>query len=431
MPDPQQHPDRPGPLAEARTAPRHPAAQFRLFGQTPRTYRQAYARLEAEFAALSAQLDETNQQLRRSLEEKDRISGYLTDVLDSLSSGVVAVDPTGTVTLFNRAAERIVGCTRQQALGRPYAAVIGDGEAGTSALLRTLQTGVCQRTGEKSVTRADGRQVPLGYSTSLVRDAGGRVLGAVEVFDDLTEVKELEAQLRRAHTLSALGEMAATVAHEIRNPLGGIATFASLLERQLAPDAPQRRLVERISEGVGRLNRIVTSLLDCTRPLRLQPRPVNLIGLVEEAVRFFEAGLTGQTADTGARICVVRRYSGHWLPCRLDVEQFQQVLTNLLRNAAQAMPAGGSIEVSVVPGANGGGPAVAVCDSGPGLAEAVLEKLFSPFFTTKADGTGLGLVTCRRIVEAHGGRIWAENAPGAGARFVVALPASCREAAEP
>jgi len=239
----------------------------------------------------------------------------------------------------------------------------------------------------------------------------------VEVFNDLTEVKRLEAELQRVHTLAALGEMAATMAHEIRNPLGGIAGFAALLERDLDVQDPRRRLVHKITEGVGRLNRIVSSLLTYTRPLRLNIHPVDFVSLVEEATAFLEIDL-GRTRDD---IAINRHYPDTSPICSIDPEQFQQVILNLLQNATQAMPDGGEVDIEIRAAAEPGAGQTTLCirDQGIGMTEEVQDKLFTPFFTTKEDGTGLGLVTSKKIVEAHGGHIRVESQPGSGTSFFI------------
>ncbi|MEW6753296.1 MAG: ATP-binding protein [Candidatus Latescibacterota bacterium] len=390
-----------------------------LFRETTRTYRELYEQLQAKFEMLNVQLEETNVELRRILEEKDRVSNYLNNILESLSGGVLVVDPAGEITLFNQAAEQITGRSQEQVLGRPYAEVVGLDAGRQNSVLHTLETGVALSNREKELRRSDGRRMPLGFSTSLVRDEAGRVLGAVEVFNDMTEVKRLEAEVQRAHTLAALGEMAATVAHEIRNPLGGIATFANLLGRQMGADDPGRRLVNKITEGVGRLNRIVTSLLTYTRPLRLSAHDVDFVEMVEEATAFYAIELERTRRD----IRIERLYPDDRLVCCIDPEQFQQVILNLLQNATQAMPSGGTLTVQVS-AEESLEPRAVLCvrDTGIGMTPDVQQKLFTPFFTTKEDGTGLGLVTSRKIVDAHGGSIRVESQPGQGTSFLVSIP---------
>ena len=236
-----------------------------LFQETTRRYREAYEELASKFESLTLKLEETNVHLQQSLEEKDRVSNYLNNILESLSGGVLVVDLDGKITFFNQEAEEITGFEQEKVLGKPYANIIGLSAGRKLSVLHTLDTGERLASHEKELQRADDRAIPLGFSTSLVRDEAGPVLGALEVFNDQTQVKRLEAEVQRVQTLAALGEMAATVAHEIRNPLGGIAGYAGMLERDLAADDPNRRLVYKITEGVGRLNRIVVSLLNYTR----------------------------------------------------------------------------------------------------------------------------------------------------------------------
>ena len=387
-----------------------------LFQETTRRYREAYEELAAKFESLTLKLEETNVHLQQSLEEKDRVSNYLNNILASLSGGVLVVDLDGEITFFNQEAEDITGFEQQKVLGQPYAEIIGLEAGRPLSVLHTLDTGERLASREKELQRPDGSSIPLGFSTSLVRDQAGTILGALEVFNDLTEVKLLEAEVQRVQTLAALGEMAATVAHEIRNPLGGIAGYAGMLERDLASDDPNRRLVHKITEGVGRLNRIVVSLLNYTRPLQLNVHPVNLVELIEETTAFFAIDIERSRED----IRIERNYPDGDLICRIDPEQLQQVILNLLQNAMQAMPAGGTIEIGLHAEENSS--VLTVGDTGVGMDDEVREKLFTPFFTIKEDGTGLGLVTSKKIIDAHHGQIRVDSEPGRGTRFSISLP---------
>ena len=414
------------------------ADSYTLFSETTRKLRETYRKLEERFERVNERLEEVNQELRQTLSEKDRVSNYLNNILESLSSGVLVVDLDGQITLFNKAAEQIVGYTEEEAIGCPYEKVIDiEGDAYLSPLY-TLREDKPLIGREKIVRTRDGRTISLGFSTSLVIDKNAEILGAVEVFNDLTEVKRLEAEIRRVHTLAALGEMAATVAHEIRNPLGGIAGYAGLLERDLDKDDPRRRLVKKIIEGVARLNRIVTSLLTYTRPVKLNLHRLNVVQLVEEVIAFFEIDVERNYRN----IDVQRSYDSERIDCKVDPEQFQQILLNLLYNGVQAMPDGGALGVEVhledaahepnEMGALRVGASLGqetsealvlkIIDSGIGMSDEVLGKLFTPFFTTREEGTGLGLVTSRKIVEAHGGQLYVESKLGAGTTVMVSLP---------
>ena len=387
-----------------------------LFQETTRRYREAYEELASKFESLTLKLEETNVHLQQSLEEKDRVSNYLNNILESLSGGVLVVDLDGEITFFNQEAEDITGFEQAKVLGQPYAEIIGLNAGRNLSVLHTLDTGERLASREKELAQPNGNTIPIGFSTSLVRDEAGTILGALEVFNDLTEVKRLEAEVQRVQTLAALGEMAATVAHEIRNPLGGIAGYAGMLERDLDSDDPNRRLVQKITEGVGRLNRIVVSLLNYTRPLRLNVHPVNLVELLEETTAFFAIDIERSRED----IRIERDFPDGDLICRIDPEQLQQVILNLLQNAMQAMPDGGAIAVGLRVEENQG--VLSIGDTGIGMADEVREKLFTPFFTTKEDGTGLGLVTSKKIIDAHNGQIRVNSEPGRGTQFSISLP---------
>ena len=396
------------------------ANSYLLFNETTRKYVEAYKQLEEQFEYLNVKLEETNKELRKSLEEKDRVSNYLNNILESMSGGILVLDLDGKITLFNQAAEEITGRSQEDVLGLGYGEVMGLEGGEEKSALHTLETGTGLTNQEKDHHRHDGGSISLGFSTSLVRDRQDNVLGVIEAFNDLTEVKRLEAQVRRMHTLAALGEMAATVAHEIRNPLGGIASFANLLERDLDVDDPSRRLVRKITEGVARLNRIVTSLLSYTRPLKLNTHAVNVSDVVEEATAFFEIDLERNPVD----LSITRSYPETDMVCPIDTEQFQQVILNLLLNATQAMPDGGTIALEVTGSeiSERKFATLRVSDEGLGIPEDALEKLFTPFFTTKEDGTGLGLATSKKIIEAHGGQIRVDSSPRKGTTFYVDLP---------
>jgi len=396
------------------------ADSYILFSETTRKYMEAYKQLEEQFEYLNVKLEETNCELRKSLEEKDRVSNYLNNILESMSGGVLVLNLEGEITLFNQAAEEITGRSQDEVLGAPYERVMGGSHGDGRSALHTLESGQSLTNQQKDLARRDGRTIPLGFSTSLVKDRDGNVLGAVEIFNDMTEVKRLEAQVQRMNTLAALGEMAATVAHEIRNPLGGIASFANLLERDLDVEDPSRKLVQKITQGVARLNRIVSSLLSYTRPLKLNTYAVDMAQAVEEATAFFEIDVD----RTRGAIDVKRAFPESPLVCQLDTEQFHQVILNLLLNATQAMPEGGTINLAVhqTQGPRGPLATLEIRDEGIGMDEEVCAKLFTPFFTTKEDGTGLGLATSKKIIEAHGGHITVQSVPGEGTSFAVSLP---------
>ena len=400
------------------------AESYAVFNEALSRLEASYRALEGRFDALNRELEATNCRLQESLSDKERLNSYLREILESLGSGVVVVDTEGNITLFNRAASTILGWPAQAALGKSCGDVLGEGAQDP---LRTLHSGDCVHGVQKTLDRQAGDRVPVRFNTSRLHSVEGDVLGAIETFEDISQLQELSRQASRVSTLTALGEMAATVAHEIRNPLGGIGGFAGLLERDLEVDDPRRRLVKKMVEGVDSLNRMVTNLLNYTRPIQLNARPVDFVQIVEDSIGFFEI-------DAGSRlegIDLQRLYESVEVPCRIDPEQMQQIVLNLLHNAVQAMPDGGWIQIGIsefeaaTEGRAEPPPpyiAFSVADSGVGMSEEVRSKLFMPFFTTKEDGNGLGLATTKKVIEAHGGDILVESEPQRGSTFTILVP---------
>jgi PAS domain S-box-containing protein len=391
---------------------------FASFNKITQKLHSAYKNLEEKFEDLNLELEKTNRELRQSLAEKERISNYLNNILESLTSGVVAINLKGEITLFNRAAEEILGYKTDEVLGRQYGEVMGNGIEEKMTLPFTLKSRKSHINEEKEVLSKGGKKIPLGFSTSLLTDSENNILGSVEVFFDLSKLKELEKEITRVRTLAALGEMAATVAHEVKNPLGGIRGFADLLDRDLEKSDPRKKSVEKIMEGVETLDRIVVSLLNYTKAIRLDFHQVELLNFIDNVIKFFEMDLKREKK----RIHIVREYPKKALLCRIDPEQFRQVILNLLHNATQAMPQGGKIVVRISEDDTERKTIVLrISDTGMGMSKATLDKLFTPFFTTKEHGTGLGLSTVKKIVEAHGGDIRVESEIGKGAIVIIRL----------
>ena len=300
-----------------------------------------------------------------------------------------------------------------------------------STPVHTLRAGTSHLNEEKEVLTKLQAKIPLGYSTSLLQDSEGNLLGAVEVFFDLSKIKKLEEEIARVRTLAALGEMAATVAHEVKNPLGGISGFADLLNRDIEEGDPRKNYVRKVIEGVDILNRIVMNLLDYTRSIKLDLRPIDFVKFLDEVVGFFEMDILREKKN----IKIERFYPSEKCNCLLDGEKFKQVVLNLLYNASQALPDGGLIQLSAgheTRSRDNRIPSSAVeqmlClrikDNGIGMSEEVKNKLFTPFFTTKEKGTGLGLSTVKKIVQAHKGEIKVDSKLGKGTTVTIFIPKS-------
>lgn len=393
---------------------------FDIFNQKTRKLQASYKNLKKQVDSVNEELRQKNEILKCKIGELDMTRDYLKNILESMSNGLIAVNLGGTITTFNKAAETITGFARHEVLGKLYSSVFPDDSCGRSPLDLVIKQPNSRFHKELTMSTRDGRSIPVGVSISPVRDSDNRIIGAIKIFDDLTEIKELERQARRADRLAALGEMAASVAHEIRNPLGGIEGFAALLERDLSADEPKRDMAHNIVQGARSLNRIVTSLLDFTRPVRPNMELIRIEEVIENAVSLV-AEKPGQKMDT---LIIERRFNAQG-SLRTDRQLMLQVFMNLILNAVQAMDGVGVLTLETE--RENGAYHIRIGDTGCGIPEELREKLFMPFVTTKKEGTGLGLSTVMKIVTAQNGSVTFETRPREGTVFDITLPAIITE----
>ncbi len=365
---------------------------FAEFTRTAAVMEEAYRALQERVEQLDRELEEKNRQLAFT-------SDYLNYILESMSDGVIAVDTHERITRFNRAACDVLGYDANEVVGRGFHEVFGREFAAPPGGRHPME-----------LRTKDGRTFPVSERDAPMADRNHARIGTVKVFEDLTEVEALRQRVRQKDRLAALGEMAATVAHEIRNPLGGLKGYAALLSRDVEAEDPRARLVAKIMEGANQLEMVVSDLLEYTRPVQLNLEPVNCAETVDTVLRYLEK------IPEGVRMRNVVEKEHFVLADRLKL---RQVLLNLVQNAVQSIEGHG--EVSITCAGEAGSLVVTVSDTGRGIAPALIEKVFSPFYTTREKGTGLGLAVAAKIIEAHGGSLWAESIEGEGARFHVRL----------
>lgn len=267
-----------------------------------------------------------------------------------------------------------------------------------------------------------GRKLTIGFSSVPLMLKDSDAAGILLNFQDVTQVRRMEESLKKSDRLAAIGELSARIAHEIRNPLAAISGATQLIAQGGAVSDPDRRLFDIVLRETDRLNGLISDFLAYARPNQPEPRPVDFRALVAELA----ALVTSDERFEG--VVIDNRVDNHFRPL-LDPDQFRQVLWNLMGNAAGAMPGGGTITVEAGQSdeIRGSGQRrityhISVADTGLGMDETTAARIFEPFFTTKSTGTGLGLATVHRIVEAHGGRIAVESMPGKGTMFVIFLP---------
>ena len=333
------------------------------------------------------------------------------DIVQSIADGVIAVDRSGCITAINPAARHMIGVAEADAIGKPYDALFDPATPFSSVLLDTLKHG-CDHI-DVAVQMPLARQMlDVSASSSLLRDSHGTAIGAVVVLKDRTEQSRLRTQVMRADRLAALGELMAGVAHEIRNPLTSIRGFVQFLEG--CDDVREwRRYAPDIIRQVDSLNRIITELLEFGRPRSPAIGPVQLNDLIHEVTR-----LAGHKADVELRLALCAT-----LPLiEADGEALKQALLNLLINAMQGIEAAGTVRIESHIEGDGAAVAVSISDDGIGIAPENLEKIFDPFFSTKPQGTGLGLAMVHRIVDAHHGTVAMTSRSDHGTVATIRLP---------
>jgi len=364
------------------------------------------ARLAGEATRASEREASTGMQLRD-------LATVHADVIRCLTSGLVTVTSDGVVLTMNQAAGEILGIAPGRALGRSIDEIM----PGLRALTVELDGRTRVRRGEIDHRRFDdGRAETLGVSLSPLVDAAGQQLGRIVNFQDLSELRRMEREVVRNERLAAIGRLAAGVAHEIRNPLAAISGSVELLAQGVpAEDRTSKELMGIVLTEVTRLDGLIAELLDFARPREPQPERVDLAASLGELARV----LSHDRATLGERALELSAPE----PVFADVDpaQLRQVVWNLVRNAAQASPDGAPVSLRV--GVDGPWAILEVRDRGPGIPPEHRARLFEPFFSTKSGGTGLGLATVHRIIDAHRGRVELLDAqPPPGTSVVVRLP---------
>ena len=334
-------------------------------------------------------------------------------IMESMVDGIITIDNDGKLTAINNAARRIMGLN-QEVIGINYISLFPTRAKFPSVLLETLHTGKNFIGYEEEFGRPDGTVVPISVSTSMLNN-NQDILGAVIVFKDLSERKAFEGRVRRVDRLAAVGELAAGVAHEIRNPLAAISGSVQILANELPKDHSSRVFGEVVLKEVDRLNVIIEDLLYFAKPSKNYVSCVHPNELVADTLSLLSPILKKE-------LVVLEKYFDPSIgSISVDAELIKQVLVNLLLNAVQALPPEGG-KITVTTQTANEGVEIIVKDSGKGMDPENIPRIFDPFFTTKDTGTGLGLAVSNKIVEIHRGYIRVESTVGIGSTFAICLP---------
>lgn len=388
----------------------------------------SYKSLQQDVAGLNLQLDEKNKELEGNLEELENVKNNLSNIFESQASGMFVTDLEGNVRRVNRAGLRLLGVEANALEGSHINQVLK-----CQLYPDVAQGGDAEFEENISYTRDDGEVLILRASLTAMTGDNEEQQGYIVNVQDVTLLKKLEEQAARRDRFTAMGEMAANIAHEIRNPLGSIELFTSLVRKGLPAEDEKLEYVNHITNGVASMNHIISNLLEYTKPRPVALQKVDLHKLVKETVEFTRFSASQNQVDMGVALKARQ--------CRIngDPELLKQVFHNLILNAVQAMPEGGSLRISTrqrkldnprllarLGGEEGSERRDVVelsfKDEGAGMPEEIRKQIFDPFFTTKARGTGLGLAIAHNIMESHRAVIDVESAVRQGTSFVLIFP---------
>ncbi|NGZ10707.1 MAG: PAS domain S-box protein [Nitrospira sp. LK70] len=370
--------------------------------------------------ALADQLQSADQSLREKEQGLSHLRAFHENIVHSISSGVFATDEKGQITSFNPAAQEATGHSFDQVQGRPWREVFGWYPDQQDDDLMQEVSGNMRF--EVECKRSDGNRLILGMTLAPLHERGEKT-GLVGVFKDLTQIRDLEEEMRRKEWLASLGEMSAGMAHEIRNPLGALAGAMQMLRKDLQADDTSRRLMDIAVREATRLDTIITEFLQYARPPALNLAEYDLNKVLAETL-----DLVQHEARSRTNISIAAAPCSGPLPAQVDQDQMKQVFWNLAVNAFDAMPRGGELTIATgcrkvdVAGRKAEIVEVSFEDTGEGISKQNLDKIFLPFFTTKRRGSGLGLAAVHRIVDLHGGWIRVDSQEKQGTRFGVCLP---------
>jgi two-component system sensor histidine kinase HydH len=345
----------------------------------------------------------------------DQTKDYTRQVLASLPNGLIGINAAGRITSYNHQALEMLGMNDNRMKEANLDDII---DIHSNGIESALNQRLMIQDKEILHQRHSGERIPLAISISSIRGENGSASGAVIMLRDLTEIKRLETNLRRAEKLAAIGQLAARMAHEIRNPLSSIRGFAQFLNHSLKNRPQEQDYAATMVAEVDRINRVVSDLLSLSRPVEVKPVECSVYDLVRHVIRLVadEAG--------AKRVALHLEVAAEFAPCRVDPNQITQALLNLALNSLQAVEPGGAVRIGAALDRSGE-LKLWVSDNGHGIPLEHQNQVFDPFFTTRSHGTGLGLAIVQQIVESHNGEIAVESPIAGntrGCRFTIRIP---------
>ena len=388
---------------------------FAAFNQATRTFESYYQQLENRIDALNLELEEKNHELEANLQEKEKVQNYLAMILETISAGVVVVDRQGNVQTINRAAREIF--TLEDIVNVPISLSqllpdlsqcpeIAEGAAAGFCVPRRFEW---RRLTHKNESQwLDVQIVPPDFGDPSAS------LSPNIVINDITEIKSLARQANLNSRLKAMGEVAMNIAHEVRNPLGSIELFSSMLARELSNQPELQQAAGHILNGVKNIDSIVSNILAFARNSQISAQDIDPAELIANVLEYLESPLAEKSISVAKRL----RSNGHQLLG--DPDLLKQAFSNIVQNAIQAMNEDGCLELTAVPLPHA--VEFQIIDDGCGISDEHAKNIYHAFFTTRRKGTGLGLAIAHRIVTAHQGKLAHSRRKTGGTIFTITLP---------
>lgn len=384
----------------------------------------AYRALERRIQDLDTALEARNRALEASLQERERLQELLIRILEGLPLGVLVWDLQGNLMRVNGTAAALLG--REAWEGGCSIGEFLSGYLSENLLNRLLSAVSCGKSfqvEQRMSSRSGGEKSWLRFHGVPLKDGYGKRLGGLLTLEDLTELKAMEEEIARSHRLAAMGQMAASIAHEVRNPLGSVHLFASLMAEEQSPKE-RLRMMEQIQGAIRSVDQLLSNLLNLARPLRAKRKNLDPMELLEECFKFVEPLAKQKGIELLLEPC------NHGLKVWADPELLKQAILNILLNSFQATPQGGMVHAWVAVQQDKEGVnqemddflEINLEDTGVGIPSEVLPRVFDPFFTTRSDGSGLGLCLVHNILRCHGGSVWIDSEEGKGTRVRLRIP---------
>jgi PAS domain S-box-containing protein len=361
-------------------------------------------------------------EIRHLEDELSRQNRFMANILRDSADAIITMDPDGIVTSWNKGAESIFGYLAGEMIGKSIDGLVPPElreRRELEFISRKFKIQGAVRSHQTERITKDGRRIQVIFTRTAILDDSGKVVGSSSVAKDVTSFRNLERQLADAEHLAIIGELSAGIAHEIKNPLAGIKGAIDVIRDSLPPTDVHRNILGDVLHEVNRIDKTVRDLLNYAKPRPPSHGPIDLPALAQRIVAMAKTTRKYQSFPIGVKqLAPIPDFTG-------DEIQLEQVLLNLLLNAQHALQSKGQIEVSLDYDNASGTIRIQVKDNGPGIPEEIQKKIFQPFFTTRTDGTGLGLATCLKNVQYHGGSIEVESKLGQGTTFTVTIPFLC------